>query len=126
MIAEINQICTNLDATKIWLLEQGARLSPTQAQQFNTLMMGHENDLRYAEKAYLVVDRVAEPDSKQNQTFILEDGTSNVNDEAEDVTNAFICLADFGLASFGDDQFSVTSEDYNIFLADLRSQNIRR
>ena len=66
MIAEINQVCTNPDATKIWLLEQGARLSPTQAQQFNTLMMNHENDLRYAEKTYLVVDRVAEPDGKKS------------------------------------------------------------
>ena len=32
MIAENNQICTNPDPTKIWLLEQGARLSPSQAQ----------------------------------------------------------------------------------------------
>ena len=75
MIAEINQICTNPDPTKIWLLEQGARLSPTQAQQFNTLMMGHESDLKYAEKTYLVVDRVAEPDGKKSQTFIMEDST---------------------------------------------------
>ena len=56
----------------------------------------------------------------------MEDSTPNVNDEVEDVTNAVICLTDFGLAPFGDDQFSVTSEDYNVFLADLRSQNIRR
>ena len=46
MVAESNQICTNPDITKIWLLEQGARLSTTQAQQFHTLMMGHEADLR--------------------------------------------------------------------------------
>ena len=83
-------------------------------------MVGHENDLRRAEKAYLVVDRVAEPDGKKSQTFIMEDSTSNVNDEAEDVTNAFICLSDFGLAPFGDDQFSVTSEDYDVFLTDLQ------
>ena len=100
MIAENNQICTNPDSTKIWLLEQGARLSPSQAQQFNTLMTDHENDLRRAEKAYLVVDRVAERDGKTSQTFIMEDSTSNVNDEAEDVTNVFICLSDFGLAPF--------------------------
>ena len=70
-------------------------------------MMNHENDLRYAEKAYLVVDRVAELDGKKSQTFVMEDGTSNVSDEAEDVTNAIICLANFGLASFGDDQVSM-------------------
>ena len=104
MIGEINQICTNPDATKIWLLEQGARLSPTQAQQFNTLMMGHEHDLRYAEKTYLVVDRVAEPDGKKSQTFIMEDSTPNVNDEDEDVAAALVCLSDFGLAPHGDDQ----------------------
>ena len=60
MIAEGNQICTNPDVTKLWFLEQGARLSQIQAQQFNNLMMNHENDLRYAEKVYLVVVRVVE------------------------------------------------------------------
>ena len=67
MVAESSQICFNPDITKIWLLEQGARLSTTQAQQFHTLMMGNEADLRHAEKSYLVVDRVAEPDGKKTK-----------------------------------------------------------
>ena len=38
----------------------------------------------------------------------------------EDATNVLICLSDFGLAFFGDDQFSVTSDDYGVFLTELQ------
>ena len=59
VVVENSQVCLNPDVTKIWLLEQGARLSTTQAQQFHTLMMGKETNLRHAENSYFVVDRVA-------------------------------------------------------------------
>ena len=75
LVAGNHQICTNPDTTKLWLLEQGARLSPSQALQFSAIMLDHEND------------------------------------EMEDATNVLICLSDFGLATLGDDQFSVTSKD---------------
>ena len=120
LVAENHQICTHPDTTKIWLLEQGARLSPAQALQFSGMMLDHETDLARAEKAYVAVDRVVEPDGKKNQTFIMEGITPTENDEVEDATNVLICLSDFGLAAFGDDQFSVTSDDYGVFLAELQ------
>ena len=84
------------------------------------MMLDHEFELNRAEKAYVAIDRVAEPDGKKNQTFIMEGITPTENDEMEDATNIIICLSDFGLATFGDDQFSVTSEDYGVFLTELQ------
>ena len=44
LVAENHQICTHPDTTKIWLLEQGARLSPAQALQFSGMMLDHETE----------------------------------------------------------------------------------
>ena len=40
------------------------------------------------------------------------------DDEVEETTTVLLSLIDFGLKEFGDDQVSVTSEDYKVFLMD--------
>ena len=70
-------------------------------------MMGNETDLRHAEKSYLVVGRVAEPDGKHSQAFVMEEGMPNMDDrqddEVEETTTVLLSLIDFGVKEFGDD-----------------------
>ena len=58
-------------------------------------------------------------DGKKSNVFVMEEGMPNVDDrqddEVEETTTVLLSLIDFGFKEFGDDQVSVTSENYKLF-----------
>ena len=55
---------------------------------------------------------------------MMEDGMPDVDgrkdDEVQETTTILISLNEFGIKEFGDDQVSITAEDYDAFLLDLQ------